>query len=73
MSYDSTKPPLLSETLLKNRRSLEDLQYKRSLLVSSSKKRKRVIKGEDIKIIRPEQFVKQFRTVFSSYYTYLSS
>lgn len=33
--YDPSQPPLISETLLKNRRSLEDLAYKRSLQLAT--------------------------------------
>ena len=62
MSFDPSKPPLVSETLLKSRRSLEDLSFKRSLIVPALRKRKRTVRGEDIKIKRPEQFIRKYRT-----------
>lgn len=62
MSFDPSKPPLVSETLLKSRRSLEDLAFKRSLVVPALRKRKRTVRGEDIKIKRPEQFIREYRT-----------
>eukprot|EP01035_Chromulina_nebulosa_P018590 gene18590-24317_t len=55
--YDPSQPPLISETHLKRRRSLEDLVVRRSLHVQNQNKKRRVIRGEDIKIKRPEQFV----------------
>lgn len=36
--YDPSQPPLVSETLLKNRRSLEDLAFKRSITVETQRK-----------------------------------
>lgn len=59
--YDPSQPPLIEETLLKSRRSLDELAHRRSLTVLSQVKRKRVVRGEDIKIKRPEQFLKDFR------------
>jgi len=59
--YDPSQPPLISETLLKKRRSLEELAFKRSITVQTQQKRKRVVRGEDVKIKRPEQFVMEFR------------
>jgi len=61
--YDPSQPPLISETLLKKRRSLEELAFKRSITVQTQQKRKRVVRGEDVKIKRPEQFVMEFRVV----------
>lgn len=59
--FDPSKPPLVSETLLKKRRNLDELALQRSLTVQTQNKKKRVIRGEDIKIKRPEQFVTEFR------------
>ena len=59
--YDPSQPPLVSETLLKKRRNLDELALRRSLTVETQNKRKRVIRGEDVKIKRPEQFVTEFR------------
>jgi len=59
--FDPSKPPLVSETLLKKRRNLDELALQRSLTVQIQNKKKRVIRGEDIKIKRPEQFVTEFR------------
>lgn len=59
--FDPSKPPLVAETLLKKRRSLEDLAIIRSETVQKQKTRKRVVRGEDIKLKRPEQFLKEFR------------
>jgi len=53
--------PLVEETLLKKRRSLDDLQFRRQVTVKRQVKRKRVFRGEDVKIKRPEQFVREFR------------
>ena len=59
--FDPSKPPLVSETLLKKRRSLEDLAIIRSETVQKQKSTKRVVRGEDIKLKRPEQFLKERR------------
>mmetsp|Transcript_4030 Transcript_4030/g.4121 ORF Transcript_4030/g.4121 Transcript_4030/m.4121 type:complete len:256 (-) Transcript_4030:200-967(-) len=64
--YDPSQPPLISETLLKKRRSLDELAYIRSTTLQRQNKKKRVIRGENIKIKRPEQYVKEFRTRDSS-------
>lgn len=61
MSFDPDKTPLISETLLKNRRSLDELAHRRSVTVGKQVKRKRVVRGEDIKIKRPEQFLRENR------------
>ena len=58
--YDPSQPPLVSETLLKKRRSLDELALRRSLVPSTQNKKKRVVRGEDVKIKRPEQFVTEF-------------
>ena len=61
-SFNPNQPPLVQETLLKSRRSLEELAQVRSA-VSKSKpnQKKRLIKGEDIKVKRPEQFAREYR------------
>jgi hypothetical protein len=83
--FDPSKPPLIEETLLKSRRSLDELAHRRSVTVMQNIKvntinaiiimhyvsithlivitlqRKRVIRGEDIKVKRPEAFVREFR------------
>jgi hypothetical protein len=48
MQHDPSLPPLIPETLLKRRRSLEDLALKRV---------------EHVNIKRPEQYVREFRIV----------
>ena len=53
--------PLVEETLLKKRRTLDDLKHRRAITVERQVKRKRVIRGEDVKIKRPEQFVREYR------------
>ena len=59
--YDPSAPPLVEETLLKRRRSLDELAHRRTLTVQQQVKRKRVLRGENIKIKRPEQYVREFR------------
>jgi hypothetical protein len=59
--YDPAQPPLVSETLLKKRRNLDELALRRSLTVETQNKRKRVLRGEDVKIKRPEQFITECR------------
>ena len=94
MSFDPGAPPLISETLLKSRRTLEELAHKRSVTVKTQNKvcylflrfliplfvskrshysfmvsptfllqRRRIVRGEDVRIKRPEQFVREFRIV----------
>jgi len=58
-TFDPTKAPLVSETLLKSRRSLDELAYKRSLTLKTQQKRKRLIRGEDVRIKRPEQIIRE--------------
>lgn len=58
-SFDPSKAPLISETLLKSRRSLDEMQYQRSVNPQEQNKRARVVRGEDVKIKRPEQFVRE--------------
>jgi len=53
--------PLVSETLLKNRRTLDELAYRRSITVEKQVKRKRVVRGEDVHVKRAEQFVRERR------------
>jgi large subunit ribosomal protein L7e len=60
-SFDPSKAPLISETLLKKRRSLDELAYKRSVTVGKQTKRKKAVRGEDVKIKRPEQFMRESR------------
>eukprot|EP01041_Mallomonas_annulata_P010327 gene10327-21552_t len=59
--FDPSQPPLLSETLLKKRRTLDELVHRRSITVQVQNKRKRVVRGENVQIKRPEQFVREFR------------
>ena len=59
--YDPSKPPLISETLLKRRRSLEELAFIRSDKFSQQNKKKRILRGEDCKIKRPEHYVTERR------------
>lgn len=59
MSFDPSKAPLISETLLKSRRSLDDLIYRRSVNPQQQNKRARIVRGEDVKIKRPEQFLRE--------------
>ena len=60
-TFDPSAPPLVEETLLKKRKSLEELAHWRSVNLKQQVTRKRVIRGEDVKIKRPEQFVREFR------------
>ena len=53
--------PLIEETLLKRRRSLEELQHRRAVTVQQQVKRKRVVRGDNVKVIRPERFVHEYR------------
>jgi len=71
MSYDPSKPPLVSETLLKSRRSLDELAYRRSISQKTILKKKRLIRGEDVRIKRPEQFVRENRIVRLYVYIYM--
>ena len=58
-TFDPSAPPLVSETLLKNRRSLDELAYRRSVALKTQQTRKRLIRGEDVRIKRPEQFLRE--------------
>jgi len=58
MSFDPSQAPLITETLLKKRRTLEELAAARTQNVANVNKRRRVVRGEAIKIQRPEQFVR---------------
>lgn len=60
-TFNPGQPPLISETLLKNRRSLDELAYRRSIANKTQVKRKRLIRGEDVRIKRPEQFLRENR------------
>ena len=60
-TFDPSAPPLVEETLLKKRKNLEELAHWRSVNLKQQVTRKRVIRGEDVKIKRPEQFVREFR------------
>lgn len=59
MSYDPNQTPLVAETLLKKRRSLDELAVARAENLKTQVKRRRVVRGENIKIKRPEQFLKK--------------
>jgi hypothetical protein len=59
--YDPSQPPLVSETLLKKRRSLDELALRRAEQLRTQVKRRRVVRGENVKIIRPEKLVTQYR------------
>lgn len=60
--YDPEQTPLITETLLKKRRSLEELAVVRSEVVQlKNNKKRRVVRGENVRIKRPEQFVKEAR------------
>jgi large subunit ribosomal protein L7e len=59
--YDPSQTPLVAETLLKKRRSLEELAIVRSETVQKQVKRRRVVRGETIRVVRPEQLVKIHR------------
>jgi hypothetical protein len=58
-SFDPSAPPLIKETLLKSRRTLEELKHRRATTVGRQVSRKRVLRGEDVKIKRPEQFLRE--------------
>ncbi len=62
MSYDPNQTPLVAETLLKKRRSLDELAVARAENLKTHVKRRRVVRGENIKIKRPEQFLKKTLT-----------
>lgn len=59
--YDANDTPLVTETLLKKRRSLEELAVVRSDRLGQEVKRKRVVRGENVRITRPERLVKARR------------
>lgn len=61
MSFDPSQTPLVAETLLKKRRSLDELALIRSETVQKQVKRRRVVRGENVRIVRPEQLVKIHR------------
>lgn len=56
-SFDPSQAPLVSETLLKKRRSLEELALRRAEQLKTQVKRRRVVRGENVKIVRPEEMV----------------
>lgn len=56
-SFDPSQAPLISETQLKKRRSLEELALRRAEQLSKEVKRRRVVRGENVKIVRPEELV----------------
>jgi hypothetical protein len=60
-SFDPSQTPLVAETLLKKRRSLEELALVRSETVQKQVKRRRIVRGEKTRIVRPEQLVKIHR------------
>ena len=53
--------PLIEETVLKRRRSLDELQHRRVITVQQQVKRKRILRGENVKIVRPERYVHEYR------------
>jgi hypothetical protein len=55
--FDPSQTPLVAETLLKKRRSLEELAQVREDTIKKQVKRRRVVRGENIKIRRPEEFM----------------
>ena len=59
MSFDPNAAPLVPETLLKRRRTLDELQQKRADTVQKQVKRRRVVRGENVVLKRPEQFVRE--------------
>ena len=59
--FDPSQTPLVAETLLKKRRSLDDLAVIRSETVQKQVKRRRVVRGETVRVVRPEQLVKIHR------------
>jgi len=61
MSFDPSQPPLISETLLKKRRSLDELSLRRATTLSVQNKKKKNVRGEVVKLKRPEQFVRESR------------
>lgn len=60
-SFDPSQPPLISETLLKKRRSLDELALRRATKLSVQNKKKKNVRGEVVKLKRPEQFVTEAR------------
>lgn len=64
--HDSNQAPLVTETLLKKRRSLEELAVVRAETVQNQVKRRRVVRGESVRITRPEQIVKARRIIDGS-------
>lgn len=58
--FDPNQAPLITETLLKKRRTLEELAVARSQNPSQNNKKRRIVRGEAIKIQRPEEFVKDY-------------
>lgn len=61
MSFDPNQEPLIEETLLKKRRSLDELALRRATTLSVQNKKRKNVRGEVIKLKRPEQFVTQSR------------
>ena len=59
--HDPNQPGLISETLLKKRRSLEELALRRAERLGTEVKKRRVVRGENVKIIRPELLVRRKR------------
>jgi len=60
MFFDPNQAPLITETLLKKRRTLEDLAASRAQTVAKVNKKRKIVRGEAIRIRRPEQFVKDY-------------
>lgn len=65
--FDPSLPPLVPETVLKKKRTIDELALARSAHLQNMNKRKRVVRGEDIKIKRPERFVMEHRIRTGSY------
>lgn len=57
--FDPSQTPLVAETLLKKRRSLEEAALIRAENLKKEVKRRRVVRGENVKIRRPEEFMKR--------------
>ncbi len=59
--FDPSLPPLVPETVLKNKRSIDELALRRSAHLQTQNKKRKVVRGEDVKIKRPERFVTEHR------------
>lgn len=52
--------PLVSETLLKKRRSIDELAYKRSIVSAAQNNPRRKLRGDSTKVKRPEEYLKEY-------------